>query len=199
MEWLIKLIQEAKKNEDGSIDTEALKTSINAELPKHFIPKEKYNDISDQLKTANTTITDLKKNNSDNEELQNKVKEYENNIKSQKEDYDAKIRNLTLDGAIEKALAGAKAKHSDLLSSKIDREKLIIGEDGKVVGLDEQLSGLKESYKDLFEATVSGTTPNNNGGSAGGVTKEQFSKMGYKERVNLYNTNKELYDQLSKE
>ena len=61
------------------------------------------------------------------------------------------IRNLTLDGAIEKALSGAKAKHVDLLSTKIDREKLIISEDGKISGLDEQLTGLKETYKDLFE------------------------------------------------
>lgn len=173
---------------------------IEAEKAKTTDATNKLEDATKQLEGANNTIKDLKKNNSDNEELQNKVKEYEDNIKTQKSDYDAKIRNLTLDGAIEKALAGAKAKHSDLLSSKIDREKLIIGEDGKVVGLDEQLSGLKESYKDLFETTIAGISPINNeilGG--GGVTKEQFSKMGYKDRVNLYNTNKDLYDQLSKE
>lgn len=29
-----------------------------------------------------------------------------------------------------------------------------------------------------------------------GITKETFSKMGYKERVELFNTNRDLYDQL---
>ena len=31
------------------------------------------------------------------------------------------------------------------------------------------------------------------------ITKEQFNKMSYKERLNLYNTNKELYEQLQNE
>lgn len=32
----------------------------------------------------------------------------------------------------------------------------------------------------------------------GGISKEQFAKMNYSERMNLYNTNKSLYDILSK-
>lgn len=173
MEWLRKLLEGAKKKEDGSIDIEELMKQINTEFPKNAVPKDKYNDVSEQLKTANTTITDLKKNNGDNEALQTKVKEYENTIKTQKADYEAKVRNLTLDSAIEKALAGAKAKHSDLLSTKIDREKLLISEDGKVSGLDEQLKGLKETYKDLFEEKISGSTPANpEGGSKGNNTYE---------------------------
>lgn len=126
-----------------------------------------------QLKEANSTITELKKNNGDNEGLQTKVKEYEDTIKTQKADYEAKVRNLTLDSAIEKTLTGAKAKHTDLLSTKIDREKLVVSEDGKVTGLDEQLKGLKETYKDLFEEKISGATPANpEGGSKGNNTYE---------------------------
>ncbi|MCS6103465.1 hypothetical protein DWV13_01835 [Clostridium botulinum] len=154
-------------------------------------------DLETQLSTANTTIKDLKKNNGGNETLQKTIKDHEATIETLKKDSEAKIRNLTLDGAIEKALVGAKARHSDLLSSKIDREKLLISEDGKVSGLDEQLKSLKDGYKDLFESTVSGTTPENNESSSSGITKEQFNKMGYKERVDLYNTNKDLYTQLS--
>ncbi|NFA43979.1 hypothetical protein EXM65_15745 [Clostridium botulinum] len=154
-------------------------------------------DLETQLSTANTTIKDLKKNNGGNETLQKTIKNHEATIETLKKDSEAKIRNLTLDGAIEKALVGAKARHSDLLSSKIDREKLLISEDGKVSGLDEQLKSLKDGYKDLFESTVSGTTPENNESSSSGITKEQFNKMGYKERVDLYNTNKDLYTQLS--
>lgn len=175
MEWLRKLLEGAKKKEDGSIDIEELMKQVNTEFPKNAVPKDKYNDVSEQLKTANTTITDLKKNNGDNEALQTKVKEYENTIKTQKADYDTKVRNLTLDSAIEKALTGAKAKHSDLLSTKIDREKLLISEDGKVSGLDEQLKGLKETYKDLFEEKISGATPANpEGGTKGNNTYEEL-------------------------
>lgn len=152
----------AENGKDIELEKEKTKTSI-TELE----------GTKTQLSEANKTITDLKKNNGDNEALQTKVKEYENTIKTQKADYDTKVRNLTLDGVIEKALTGAKAKHTDLLSTKIDREKLLISEDGKVSGLDEQLKGLKETYKDLFEEKISGPTPANpEGGSKGNNTYE---------------------------
>lgn len=133
---------------------------IEAEKEKSNTTTTELEDIKIQLKEANSTITELKKNNGDNEVLQTKVKEYEDTIKTQKADYEAKVRNLTLDSAIEKALTNAKAKHSDLLATKIDRDKLVITDD-KITGLDEQLKGLKDTYKDLFEEKISGATPAN--------------------------------------
>ncbi|AOR24307.1 phage scaffolding protein [Clostridium taeniosporum] len=129
-------------------------------------------DLESQLKTANTTIKDLKKNNGDNEALQKTIKDHEATIETLKKDSEAKIRNITLDGAIEKALIKSKAKHTDLLATKIDREKLVISEDGKVSGLDEQLKGLKESYKDLFEEKLSGKPPVNTESSLSNNTFE---------------------------
>lgn len=146
---------------------------IEAEKEKAATTTAELEDVKNQLKEANSTITDLKKNNADNEALQTKVKEYEDTIKNQKADYEAKVRNLTLDSAIEKALSNANAKHRDLLSSKIDREKLVIGNDGKVTGLDEQIKGLKDNYKDLFEEKITGIPPANpEGGSRGNNTYE---------------------------
>lgn len=146
---------------------------IEAEKEKSKAAITELEDTKTQLKTANSTITELKKNNGDNETLQKTIKDHEETIKTQKADYDTKVRNLTLDSAIEKALTGAKAKHTDLLSTKIDREKLLISEDGKVSGLDEQLKGLKETYKDLFEEKISGATPANpEGGTKGNNTYE---------------------------
>lgn len=130
--------------------------------------EERYNklkgqkeDLEGQLNTANSTIKDLKKNNADNEELQKTIKQHEDTIKTQKAEYESKVRNLTLDSAINSALTKAKAKHSDLLASKFDRDKLVINEDGTVTGLDEQLKGFKETYKDMFEITLGGGTPLN--------------------------------------
>lgn len=172
MEWLRKLLEGAKIV-DGKLDVEALMKDVNTEFPKNAVPKETFNDINGQLKTANSTIADLKKNNADNETLQQTINEHEKTIKTQKADYEAKVRNLTLDSAIEKALVNAKAKHTDLLSGKIDRDKLVISEDGKVTGIDEQLKGLKDNYKDLFEEKISGIPPANpEGGSGGNVTYE---------------------------
>lgn len=137
---------------------------IETEKEKATATVAELEDIKNQLKEANSTITDLKKNNADNEALQTKVKEYEDAIKTQKADYEAKVRNLTLDSAIEKALNNAGAKHIDLLSTKIDREKLKIEEGGKVTGLEEQIATYKETYKDLFVPKIEGRDPNNTGG-----------------------------------
>lgn len=170
---------------------------IEAEKEKATTTTAELEDVKKQLKEANYTITDLKKSNADNEALQAKVKEYEDTIKTQKADYEAKVRNLTLDSAIEKALSNAGAKHIDLLSTKIDREKLKIETDGKVTGLDEQISAYKESYKDLFIPKIEGRAPNNNGGGKPPVnnpwSKEHFNLT---QQAKILRENPELANQL---
>ena len=170
---------------------------IEAEKEKTTTTTAELEDVKKQLKEANSTITDLKKSNADNEALQAKVKEYEDTIKNQKADYEAKVRNLTLDSAIEKALSNAGAKHIDLLSTKIDREKLKIETDGKVTGLDEQISAYKESYKDLFIPKIEGRDPNNNGGGKPPVnnpwSKEHFNLT---QQAKILRENPELANQL---
>lgn len=173
---------------------------IEVEKAKALETTSKLENANKQLDEANNTIKDLKKSNGDNETLQTKVKEYEDAIKTQKADYESKVRNLTLDSAIEKALSTSKAKHTDLLSTRIDKDKLSISEDGTVIGLDEQLKGLKESYKDLFEEKMSGIPPANpeGGSELSKLSKEQFNKMGYLDRLKLNQDNPELYNQLNK-
>lgn len=170
---------------------------IEAEKEKTTTTTAELEDVKKQLKEANSTITDLKKSNADNEALQAKVKEYEDTIKTQKADYEAKVRNLTLDSAIEKALSNAGAKHIDLLSTKIDREKLKIETDGKVTGLDEQISAYKESYKDLFTPKIEGRDPNNNGGGKPPInnpwSKEHFNLT---QQAKILRENPELANQL---
>lgn len=149
----------------------------------NWIPKDKFNslnetkkDLETQLNTANTTIADLKKANKDNEELQSKIQQYEKDLETLKAESETKIKNLTLDNAIKLALKDNKAKFDDLLIGKVDREKLVIKEDGTIEGLDEQIKGLKETYKDLFVEPVSGTTPNNTGSSSTDSSLDQITK-----------------------
>lgn len=40
--------------------------------------------------------------------------------------------------------------------------------------------------------------PENHAGTKDSITKDQFMKMGYADRLNIFKTNKELYDRLSK-
>lgn len=157
--------------------------------------KAERDDLKGKLDTADNTITDLKKNNADNAILQGTIKTHEETIATMKTDYDNKIREMNIKNAIQSKLIDTK--YPELLETKFDKKKLTVSEDGTVLGIDEQLTAIKEQYKDLFVPPVTGRDPNNNGGNPKTVTKEQFTKMNYKERVDLYNTDIELYNQLS--
>lgn len=200
MEWLKKLLENAKKNDDGNIEIAELMKQVNAEFPKHAVPKSTYNDVSEQLKTANTTIKDLKKNNIDNEELQNKVKDYEKQIKEQRDKYDAEITRLGRESINNELLSKYKAKNNKAVMALVDEIEATDNESYKTL-LDSKLKAMSdaEDTKFMFGAQAS-TNYNPAGGSEPNtVTKEQFEKMNYTERLALYKDNKELYTKLNEE
>ena len=75
MEWLRKLLEGATITE-GKLDIDGLMKSINTEFPKNAVPKDKYNEVSNDLKTANKTLDTLKKNHKDVEDLQKEIEGY---------------------------------------------------------------------------------------------------------------------------
>ena len=183
--------------EDLGLEKEAI-DGIMAENGKDVEKaKADYEDVKAQLETAQATISDLKKNNVDNEALQNKVTEYETEIAKLKDEAIKKDFNYRL----EDALKGSKAKNVKALKALLDMDKVKL-ENEKLTGLEEQLTALKESDAYLFETEkqqpqqISGLKPTNTGSSPKGITKEQFHKMSYSERVELYNTQPEVYSQL---
>lgn len=198
MEWLRKLLESAKKKEDGSIDIEELMKQVNTEFPKNAVPKETFNDINGQLKTANTTIADLKKNNGDNETLQQTIKDHEVTIKKLEDE----ALNTSKTYALKDKLKELGVTDVDYLIYKHGGlDKFNFDKDSKPIGVEENIKPYKEdrSMAYLFK-TGEIKNPYNpvGGGSPTEVTKEQFEKMGYKERVELYNTNKTLYEELKK-
>lgn len=147
MEWLKKLLEEAKIN-DGKLDVEGLLKSINTEMPKHMTPKETFNDVNEKLKTANTTIEELKKDNKDNEELQKKVKKYEDDLDAKDKEVAAIKKENFLKDSYRKS--GAKEEYLELLmkTSKLDD---IAEVNGEYLGVEKVVNDSKETYKDLFK------------------------------------------------
>lgn len=130
--------------------------------------------IQEKLTAAEGTITTLKKDNKDNEALQQTIKTHEGTIQTLKTSYEAKIKEMKIEAAIQAKLTDAK--HPDLLIGKFDKTKLSLSEDGsQVFGIDEQLTVLKETYKDLFTPVVSGRDPQNKDKTPPG-TKNPWSK-----------------------
>ena len=108
MEWLRKLLENATIT-DGKLDIDGLMKSINTEFPKNAVPKDKYNEISNDLKTANKTLDTLKKNHKDVEDLQREI-----------EGYKTKMSELESTRAKEQKEFTIKSKLKDLGCTDLD-------------------------------------------------------------------------------
>ena len=183
-----------------------------AEELKGFIPKTRFDEVNEAKKNAEALVKerdkqleDVKKASGDNEDLKKQIETLQEQNKTAKADYEAQIKRMQVDNAVATALKDAGAKNTAAVRALLkDLEKAEIGDDGAVKGLAEQIKAIQESDAYLFtsaDATkLTGAKPaaSGTGTPSGTVTKEQFSRMGYKEREELYNTNKELYESLAK-
>ena len=169
--------------------------------------KSKIDDLTSQLglatkekDEANKLIEELKKSNQGNEELQNKIGTYETQLNELK----AENEQLKLDNAIKVELLGAKAKGDDLdylmFKIKQNNDKLSLTENGELKGFD--VEEIKTTYPSNFEVETKKVVDVNNlpkiDSNDNTITKEQFEKMGYKERTKLFNENPDVYKELNK-
>jgi hypothetical protein len=153
MEWLKELLKKAgieEAKQDGLI------ADINKELPKHFIPKGKYNEVAEAKKKLEADIQErdkqleqLKNVAGNSEELKAQIEQLQAENQKAAEEWQAKMAQMQLDFAIEKALAAAKAKNAKAVKALLDMEKVKL--DGEqLLGLDDQLKTLKETDPYLF-------------------------------------------------
>lgn len=143
-------------NEKADKDKRVSIVNVNSD---EYVTKVKYSQLETDLEntktsldTANTTIADLKKNNGDNADLQQKVSDYEAKIADLETTSKEEKAKMLKEIAIKDALYAEKAKHPELLISKFDLSKIILDEKGEnvVSGIEEQIKSNKETYKDLF-------------------------------------------------
>ena len=98
--------------------------------------------------------------------------------------------------------AGAKASDIDYLIYKTTHEgdwKPSLSDDGKVKGLDDKIAELKTQYPGQFESSSQKKIIENKlpkADESQTVSKEEFNKMGYMERLKLHNENPEAYNAL---
>lgn len=154
MEWLTKLIE--KHTKDGILNQDELIKEVNTEFPKYAVPKDKYNALSDTKKKLEGDISErdqqlenLKK--VDAEGLQSEIDRLQGENKTAKETYESELKDIQLTNAIKLAVNG-KVHDEDIVSQLIKKDEVIIGEDGKIVGLDEQINSLQKDKPFLFKA-----------------------------------------------
>lgn len=168
MDWLKKLL------EKHGVGAESIEAIMGDTKDTTHIAKERFDEVNNSLKELKGQLTERDKQLKElgekakgNEDLSKQITELQQANKKAAGEYEAKIKNITLDNAIKMKLKDGKAKYEDLLISKFDRDKLKIKEDGSIEGLEEQFTSIKDGYKDLFEQSLGGYVPNGNGGSKG--------------------------------
>lgn len=156
MEWLRKLLESATIK-DGKLDIDELMKSINTEFPKNAVPKDKFNEVSEakkqlesDIKERDTQLETLKKSTGDNAELQKQIETLQTDNKKKDEEYQAQLKDLQISNAIKLAVAD-KAQDAELVAGLFDKSKLILSDDGKIMGLEDQLKSLQESKAFLFK------------------------------------------------
>ena len=145
-------------------DIDLVDSSKYVEKTKFDEVKQAKKQLEADVKDRDTQLETLKKSAGDNATLKQQIEQLQNDNKKKDEEYQAELKDLKLTNAIKLAITDS-AQDIDLVTGLIDKSKLILSEDGKVTGLDEQITGLKESKSFLFKPTE--TTDN---------TTIQFSK-----------------------
>lgn len=142
--------------------------------------KEKEDEIAalnEQIKTANDTIAELKKNNADNEALQEKVGEYEGEVKRLKAEAEATTKTY----ALKEQLSKAGVVDADYLIYKHGGiDKFTFDKEGKPVGIEETLKPYKEdtTMAHLFKQEP-GKPPYTPKDGSGAATVNPFAKETY--------------------
>ena len=156
---------------------------INSLKAKQTELESQINDYKAQVSERDKQLEELKKSAGDSESLKEQINKLQEDNKKSAADYELKIRNLSIDNAVNLALSNAKAKNAKAVRALLDLEKAEL--DGETVkGLDKQIEKLKESDAYLFEGDAK---PNVNGAKPGEGSGKPATKavkdMNYSERV----------------
>lgn len=160
--------------------TDDLATKIaeqSAEELKGYIPKSRFDEVNEAKKNAEALVKerdkqleDVKKSTGDNEELKNQITQLQEDNKIAKQKYEADIKKMQIDNAVQSALKDAGAKNVTAIMALLkDLDKAELADDGTVKGLADQIQELQKSESYLFNTKVesqnkpSGVTPANSG------------------------------------
>lgn len=164
--------------------------------------KADHDNLTAEHEKSTGLIAELQKATKDNEGIQNQITEYQAQIQTlQEEALKAKTESALKIGLLS---AGAKPSDIDYLMFKMEHDsewKPELDDQGKVKGLDDKLKGLKTQFPAQFEGTGSKKIDEKKLEKSEGktsVTKDEFRKMGYQDRLNFKKSNPELFKEFMK-
>ena len=139
----------------GDTYTEEMDKKVSEEIGKLFVSKADFNTKNEELKTAkeqlgeaNETINGFKA--MDIESIKKAADDWKQKAEKAESDAAAKISQIQFDSLLESTLSTAKAKNAKAVKALLDMDGLKLN-DGKIIGLDDQLAKIKAENDYLFE------------------------------------------------
>ena len=162
--------------------------------------KADHDNLTAQHGESTKLIEQFKAGAKDNEVLQSKITSYEAQIAKLNE----QLKQTQLDAAIQIALLGANATDVEYMTFRLkEKGDLELDEQGHIKGIDDRLAGLKTQFPAFFESATEQRElqphklPDRNTND-GGMTKAEFLRKPYAERMAFANENPEAYNTIMK-
>lgn len=124
---------------------------INGLKAKQTELESQINDYKTQVSERDKQLEELKKSAGDSESLKEQIGKLQEENKASAEKFEAQLRQVKIDSAVEIALTSAKAKNAKAVRALLDLVDVKLEDDGTVKGLDKQIEALKSSDEYLFE------------------------------------------------
>ena len=93
------------------------------------------------------------------EDLQTEIKRLKDENETTAKKFAAELAAVKLNGAIENRLLKEGAVNTKAVRALLDNDKIKLGEDGSLTGLDEQIKTLRESEKWAFSQPAAAAIP----------------------------------------
>ena len=141
-------------------------------------------------------IEELQKANKGNEGIQQQITDYQSRV----QDLEAELKKTRTNEAFKVAFATEGVVDIDYLMYQIgqDASSIKYDDQGNVSNVKEMVDSLKTKCPAQFKAINKKVDPKKlpDDGKSNEVTKEQFNKMSYSQRLSVFNENPDLYNQL---
>lgn len=161
--------------------------------------KTQHDGLNQQLTEANALIETLKKSTRGQEDAQQKITAYEQQVQQLQQE----LEKTKILSEAKFQLKDAGALDVDYLLFKLqEKGELALGDDGKIKDWEDKIAGLKTQMPTQFETRgkqkniIENKLPDAENSNS--VSKEAFDKMGYQDRLKLYKENPEAYAELTK-
>ena len=196
---------------NGITDEVAVKITSEMRAHKIFLANEENLDVrygklkaeseadKAELLKSQALISELQNGNKANAELQAKIKEHQDEVATLKQ----QLEQQKIESALERALIEAQVQDVDYVKFKLKEKgtELKLDENGKLANITATLDELKVQLPTQFKSSekkVDELKLPTDVKADKGVTKDDYSKMSYAERVKLFSQDKQTFDEVSK-